>query len=352
MNKLDEEPSQFSMENVVATAINVIKTESMKPSTIKVYTRQIHKLFTELKEREEDFLFYKECPKCLLFDPKRIYNWLGDKPWGVKLSDRTLKNYLSVILSLVRNYKQDSKEIEDTYTTYYTNFNTLKNSLNAEQEKQEPKEKEIQLKDISMKKLRTGMGFWEKKCKGQDNIDAYSAFMYAMGHIHLDEVLRNELADIVLTEDYIPAIEQPNQNFIWVKGRNTKLLVIRSNKVRNPSRGDMPKEVWIKGKTNTAINKYVQILHRQDIFLDTPIPFCYSSKSKCCNKMSSSLFSQNFRKLWEHIDLPISTTDLRKVYAMDVRKEFGGNLLKEKEACRKLDHNKDTHDKHYILEFK
>ena len=97
---------------------------------------------------------------------------------------------------------------------------------------------------------------------------------------------------------------------------------------------------------------YTKDKNGQDILLDNPIPFCYSSKSKCNSKMSSSLFSQNFRKLWEHIDLPISTTDLRKVYAMDVRKEFGGNLLKEKEACMKLDHNKDTHDKHYILEFK
>ena len=36
---------------------------------------------------------------------------------------------------------------------------------------------------------------------------------------------------------------------------------------------------------------------------------------------------------------------------MDVRDKYKGNLIKEKEACAKLDHSKETHDKHYILHF-
>lgn len=357
INMTDEEITAIefentSMTNIVETTINKIRTETMKDSTIKVYRRQLGKLYNALKDSELDFKFYKECPQILLYNPKLFLDWIKDKPYGVKLSDRTLKNYLSLVLSIVRNYRQENKEFELAYNTIFYFFNTLKNSLNAEQEKQEPKEKEEDLKELDMTKLKSYMNYWERKTRGKDNKDCYSAFMYAMGHIHLDQVLRNELCDMIITKDWLPMCEEDkNVNFIWDKGRNKKLLVIRSNKVRNPDRGDKPKEVWLEGKVNTAINKYIQVLGRNDITLDNPIPFCWSIKDKNCCKMSSSNYSQLFRKLFEHKGYPISTTDLRKVYAMTVRKEHGGNLLKEKEACLKLDHSKDTHDKHYILDF-
>ena len=102
----------------------------------------------------------------------------------------------------------------------------------------------------------------------------------------------------------------------------------------------------------TQQKKFIQILRRNDFHIDSPTPFCWSITDECPKEMSSSLYSQNFRKLFKHRDLPISTTDMRKIYAMSVRHEFKGNLIKEKEACEKLDHSKDTHDKHYILEFK
>lgn len=345
---------QESMESIVANAVSVMKTETMKPSTINVYTRQIKKLYTELSatsDVEKWGSFHKYIPNFFVYNPKGTIEWLENKPWGVKLSDRTLKNYLSVIQVLLRNYKNDNANTLDAYETYFTHFNTLKNSLNAEQEKQLPKEDELILKDLTMEKLSKYMVYWEKKCKGIDNTDVYSGFMYAMGHIHLDQVLRNELKDIIISDEYLVAVDYPKTNFIWNKGRNAKLLVIRQNKVRHVDRGDPPKEVWIKGKVNTAINKYIQILHRNDIFLDSPKPFCWSVADKTNKEMSSSLYSQTFRKLFAHEKLPISTTDLRKVYAIEIRKKHGGNLLKEKEACNKLDHNKDTHDKHYILEF-
>tara|TARA_R110002096_G_scaffold43769_1_gene118068 strand:+ start:1602 stop:2735 length:1134 start_codon:yes stop_codon:yes gene_type:complete len=356
-SQFDEEADEIekevrSIEDLLATTLKIIKTETMKESTLKTYSRLLRKLYSAMKDHYADsFLFHKECPKEILFNPKAFMTWLEDKPYGVKLSERSLKNYLSLILSLVRNYKQDGEEFVLAYDIYFQHFNTIKNSLNAEQEKQLPKEKEISLKGVSMDTLRTYMNHWAKKCKGVDNTDCYSGYMYALGHIHLDQVLRNELADMTMSKDYLPAIDYPKTNFIWNKGRNAKLLVIRQNKVRNPDRNDPPKEVWLKGKVNTAINKYIQILHRCDIFMDSPIPFSWGIKEKCCVKQTSSNYSQNFRKLFTPYCLPISTTDLRKIYAMDIRKQHGGNLIKEKEACEKLDHSKDTHDKHYILDF-
>ena len=356
-SKAEEEAEEIeqevrSIEDLLATTLKIIKTETMKESTLKTYSRLLRKLYSAMKDHyAENFLFHKECPKEILFNPKDFMSWLEDKPYGVKLSERSLKNYLSLILSLVRNYKQDGEEFELAYDIYFQHFNTIKNSLNAEQEKQQPKEKEVSLKGVSMDTLKSYMNHWEKKCKGQDNMDCYSAYMYALGHIHLDQVLRNELADMVMSDEYLPAVDNPKTNFIWNKGRNAKLLVIRQNKVRNPDRKDPPKEVWLKGKVNTAINKYIQILHRNDIFLDSPIPFCWGLKELKCVKQTSSNYSQNFRKLFAPYCLPISTTDLRKIYAMDVREKHGGNLIKEKEACEKLDHSKDTHDKHYILDF-
>ena len=138
-----------------------------------------------------------------------------------------------------------------------------------------------------------------------------------------------------------------------------KVMVIRNNKVRNPARGDEPKEVYLKGAVNSAINKYVQVLKNVsdgDMWADamseeTNFRMRLAFHGYPDNPCSSSQYSQLFKKIWEHLGLELTTTQLRKVYAMDVRKKFGGNLVKEKEACAKLDHSKDTHDKHYILDF-
>lgn len=343
---------EASVDNLTEIAIEQIKTATMKDTTIKVYRRLVHKLIEEIKTLEGDNLrFYKSIPFFIYYNPDGFLKWLFDKPWGVALSQRSVKNYLSLVCSWIRNYINDDVNGKSAYELYFKKMCEIRDKLDKKQEKQEPKEKEIILKEYTLNHLFKFMLFWDKKCQGKANLDCYSGFMYAMGHIHIDQVLRNELTTVLLSKDYLIGDEHKKTNFIWLKGRNQKLLVIRDNKVRNADRGDPAKEVWLSGKVNTAINKYIQILRRNDFHIDTPTPFCWSITDDCPKEMSSSLYSQNFRKLFKHRDLPISTTDMRKIYAMDVRKEFKGNLIKEKEACAKLDHSKDTHDKHYILEF-
>ena len=135
-------------------------------------------------------------------------------------------------------------------------------------------------------------------------------------------------------------------------------MVIRNNKVRNPSRGDPAKEVILKGSINTAINKYKQVLTNKHGNLNSVIPLVISkhfTNSGCSGdgseNISSSHYSQLFKKIWKHKEYDLSTTQLRKIYAMDIRDKYKGNLIKEKEACEKLDHSNDTHNKHYILDF-
>jgi len=361
---------KVSLENVIALALKEIKIGSptIKASSLKVYERQIRKLYNEMKAQVKPFDFFKtdetfSCPRWWLDIPKDVIEWLNNSPWGTPLSERTIKNYISVIMSLVRNHKKYSG---NPYEVYFNHFSSVKASADAKQELQQPKESELDLKDLDMDKLGSFMKVWEKKTKGNDNKNAYAGFMYALGHLHLDQVLRNEACEMVITAEYLVQQDYPDTNFIWNKGRNMKLMVIRNNKVRNPERGDPAKEVWLKGKVNTALNKYIQILERNDIYKckfeeccgkdcggcdKKEVPFCWSVKKKRPEFMSSSNFSQQFRNLFEPKGYPISTTQLRKVYSIDIRNKYNGNLIKEKEACMKLDHSKDTHDKHYVLQF-
>ena len=176
-----------------------------------------------------------------------------------------------------------------------------------------------------------------------------------IGHIHIDQVLRNECATMLMSREYLEKSAYPNTNFVWVKGRNQKLLVIRNNKVRNPALEHEPKEVYLKGAVNTAINKYLAVLGNNEKVLgethNDRMPLIHSNKWDESECISSSHYSQVFKKVWEHKELELTTTMVRKIYAMDVRDKYKGNLIKEKEACEKLDHTKDTHDKHYILHF-
>tara|TARA_R110002012_G_scaffold54242_1_gene139143 strand:+ start:1422 stop:2450 length:1029 start_codon:yes stop_codon:yes gene_type:complete len=337
------------IENSVSLAILHIAKHSpkLKDSTKSTYARLLRKFYKVLLDETDDLRLVEDIPKPL-YEPKKIILMLEDSDWGKALKDRSRKNYLSLILTLFRPLKETQQPIYDEYRKA---FDILKGDLDAKQIQQEPTENEQHLKDITMLDLRHSLNHHFNKIRGAHSKDIKSAMLNMLGHLHLDEVLRNEASDMVMTNDYLPVEIAPKLNFIWLKGRNVKLMVIRNNKVRNPDRGDEPKEVYIKGKLNTAINKYTQILTNNGYAIDNYAPLVYSKSWGDNVCISSSHYSQVFKEIWAHRDLELTTTMVRKIYAMDIRNTYKGNLVKEIEACKKLDHSQETHNKHYILNF-
>ena len=334
------------------TAMTIAKIREAKPvkdSTANTYTRMLRKLYLNLGAKNLDMRMDLGLPMCIT-DPKLILKEIENSEWR----DNTKKNYLGLMLTMVKACGLP----DDIYTEYRKAFDIMKASNDAKQEKQEPKENELELKDVSLDELKRSLSTHFNKVRGSDSKDIESAMLNMLGHIHIDQVLRNECATMLLTKEYLVKQDHPETNFIWLKGRNQKLMVIRNNKVRNPALGHEPKEVYLKGVVNTAINKYVQVLKNNYGELMDEIPLVHTknftnsgTSGDGSENISSSHYSQVFKKVWEHKQLEITTTMLRKIYAMDVRDKYKGNLIKEKEACAKLDHSKETHDKHYILHF-
>jgi len=349
-NKMLKTPEEF-----IECSVGLIKINSptVKPSTISTYSRLFRKLYTEIIETDPDVKLHSvEIPiPTYIFQPDLLVNLINNSTWGVGLKDQTRKNYISLILTLFRGLKDINTECLNAYSAYREYFDILKGGLDAEQIKQKPTENEMDLKGLTIDKLKKALSKHSNKIRKSDSKDINTAMLNMLGHLHCEEVLRNEACDMMLSNKYITAIDAPDLNFIWYKGRNLKLMVIRNNKVRNPTRGDEPKEVWIKGSLNTAINKYIQILQNNDITYNDRgvMPLVYSKSYPNC--ITSSHYSQLFKKVWDFQDLELTTTMVRKIYAIEIREKFKGNLIKEDEACKKLDHSKDTHDKHYILDF-
>ncbi len=339
-------------ENAIQLAIDRIKktNPNLKESTQKTYMRLLRKFYGDISINKKDMRIVDGIPMCL-YEAQDIIKYFNTSDWGKALKDRSRKNYLSLILTLFRGLKETKQGV---YDDYRKEFDKLKDQLDTQQIKQQPTEEELQLKDLKFDNLKKALNYHYNKVRKGGATDLESALLNLLGHLHIDQVLRNEACDMIMSEHYLTEEDHPNQNFIWLKGRNAKLMVIRNNKVRNPARGDKAKEVYLKGSINTAINKYLQVLENNDEPIpngDNTYPLVHSKTYKDKGCISSSHYSQLFKKIWSHIGLTLTSTMIRKTYAMDMRDKFKGNLLKEKEACEKLDHSKDTHDKHYILFF-
>ena len=67
--------------------------------------------------------------------------------------------------------------------------------------------------------------------------------------------------------------------------------------------------------------------------------------------MSSANYVGLVKRVWKHMDLDLTSTLIRKVYAMDIRTQYNGKLSEEMKACVKLDHSKQIHDTNYIVFF-
>ena len=345
------EPSVIAIMKLVRS----VKT-SMKDSTAKTYTRMLRRLFDHLSDKGKDMTLEKDImPKCLL----NVEDMLKDIEETYK-KDNTKKNQLSFMLTLMRCYIGDDYEKDDLYKGYRKAFDIIKASNHSKQEQQEPTGDEIHLKGVDMDQCERALSHHFNKVRGAKSKNIKSAMLNMLGHLHCDQVLRNEAHNMMLSKHYLQEEHYPNTNFIWVKGRNVKMMVIRNNKVRNPELdGYKPKEEILRGKVNTAINKYIQVLTNVYGEYGNIVPLVHSknwSAETCsldCYCISSSTYSQLFKDIWAHKfeNFSLTTTLLRKVYAMDVRDKYKGNLVKEKIALNKLDHSAETHNLHYIVNF-
>ena len=328
----------------------------MKDSTASTYTRMLRKLCQAYGDKGKDMtMTLGLIPACFL-NALDILKEIELSDW----KDSTKKNNMSLMLTMLRCFLGDDKYLDsETYQTYRSAFDKLKASNYAKQEQQKPTETEAGLEGIHFDRLPTYLNTHMNKIRSGTSKDLKSALLNMLGHLHCDQVLRNECAGMMLTKNYLDKDDYPKTNFIWNKGRNVKMLVIRDNKVRNADLGNEPKEVWLKGKVNTAINKYIQVLSNTlNVALMDVVPLVTSknftnslTSGDGSENISSSHYSQVFKGIWEHKGFNLTTTQVRKLYAMDVRDKFKGNLLKEKEACIKLDHSESTHNLHYILDF-
>jgi hypothetical protein len=336
----------------VCSGLDAIKEtgNGYKDSTLSTYGRNINKLYSDM---------YKAGLNMKIED--RLVSSLKDSDAVIKiieggtLTDRTIKNYYGLLITLTRGL--DS--YKDAYKAYRTNFDMIKKTLDTKQEEQKPKDKELILKDLSLGKLEKHLNIHYKKIMSSKKKDLEASTLYMLGLLHLDQVLRNEACDMVLTDKYLPIDIYPKANFIYNAGRNSKKMIIRNNKVRNPDfegyKG--PKEVKLSQKLNSAINRHIETLKNNNLYMDNkPIPLILKRLDKGGEydkdwECSSSHYSYLMKRIWRHKGWELTSTLIRKLYAIDVRQTYKGNLLQEKVACEKLDHSKDTHDKHYVIYF-
>jgi hypothetical protein len=332
--------------NLIQLSVDAILKDNpdIKETTLKTYNRQLNKLYNELYLKYGSLELLSNLPEVLL-EPKKVLVVLYNEQWD--LSENSIKNYLSVIMSVIRN----EPDYEKVYFDYQKAFNKLRDSINEKVIQQKPKtEAEEELEHICMDDLEGYLYHHKKRTEGKENKDIDSAMLYMLGHLHLEQVLRNEPATMKLTSRYITTEEDENVNFIWAKNRNEKRMIIRNNKVRNPKKENYKaKEVKLGKRLNTALNKYIQILDRNGISIEDPIPLVHRKKGE--GEMSSANYTGIVKKIWAHRDIEMTSTLIRKLYSIEVRKEHNGKILEEKKACEKLDHSKDTHDKNYVIMF-
>ena len=349
---------QDNYEEQVQLSIKFLRSQkpNLKETTLSTYTRMLRKMYITYGVFGLDMEMSLGLMPMCFFESNEILKLIDDS----ETKKSTKKNTMALVLTLVRCYLGE-KEYENSplYITYRTAFDVMRGANLAKQEHQLPTDAESQLKTIKFDDLALSLNTLTNKIRKANSKDVKTATLAMLGHIHIDQVLRNECAGMMLTDKYLDKDEFPKINFIWNKGRNVKLMVIRDNKVRNAELGQEPKEVWLKGKVNSAINKYIQVVKNKHGPCPTmPMPLIISknwTNTKWSpdgeENISSSHYSQLFKEIWKHKNLSLTTTQLRKIYAMDIRDKYNGNLLKEKEACEKLDHSDSTHNLHYILDF-
>ena len=239
---------------------------------------------------------------------------------------------------------------DEAYKLYRKNFDEIKGTITEKSIKQEPTEKDKVLEGLSIKTLEGHLHYHYKKIMASKKNDEEAARLYMLGFLHTTQALRNEAADMILSNVYLTTDMDPKTNFIYCKGRNSKVMVIRNNKVRNPDRGDPAKEVKLSKKCNSAVNRYIETMKNLEKF-QPRMRLCPKPENSALDSMSSSNYTYLFKKIWEHQKLELTSTSLRKLYAIDIRKQHKGKMTEEIAACEVLDHSQGTHNLDYVIYF-
>ena len=318
-----------------------LNNPSLRASSVSSYIKVLWRLVDALDALNYQIDYIDNIPFCLLKD----YEAVGEYIHGQEKSPHTTKMNFTVLVSLLRGVAMDNPgTVKDALDYYREEFEKVAKIIVEGRMKQEPTEKELVLKDLNINVLKKGLKHHEKKMK-ENPADIETAVLLFAGTLATEFCLRNEPANIVISNYYLDAVEYPKTNFIWNKGRNKKMLVIRENKVRTGGL-DPEKTLWITGHLNRIFNIYLRAYCASDI-----IPLIWKSKGDLSVNITGSGYCSMLKRVWTHMDLEMTSTLIRKIFAIDIRKEHGGKLTEEMKACDVLDHGIVVHNTNYVLFF-
>ena len=324
---------------------------SLREKTQDTYVNILWRLIKGLEADGYQTSMIGSIPFVLLKDYEAVVEFIKNLKKGMS----TTKNYISVCISLVRGVALDNPGICDDACKYYRKAqDELLVQISQKQQEQLPSEKEEFLKDLSMVELKRGLRYHLQLLK-KDPLDIETAVLLFVGTLATEFCLRNEPANMMLSNKYLNKIEYPKTNFLWNKGRNKKVMVIRENKVRVGGK-DPEKTLEVTGELNSIINRYLRAYLYCDPGVEEglkhgPMPLLYKSKGDLNENISGSGYCAMLKRVWAHKNINMTSTLVRKLFSIDIRKKYNGKLSEEVKACEKLDHGLHVHNTNYILFF-
>ena len=98
-------------------------------------------------------------PFAFKYNSIQVVNVINKQLWldePKEITERTKKNYFAVLLSLLRGSALDEPD-SDYLKNYTYHFETLNNNIKSMEMTQSTKPKELQLKDLTIRKLLKGL---------------------------------------------------------------------------------------------------------------------------------------------------------------------------------------------------
>jgi len=327
----------------------LLNNPMLRENTIKSYCNTLWRLCEDL---EEETRYIGNIPFILLKDYEKVTDFILNSEKGKSAK----KSHFSVIISLCRGMALDNPGVCAVALAHYRkNHESLLKEIGQKQIEQKPSKKEEIIKTLNMDMLKNGLKYHSQALKKNPN-DIESAVLLMAGTLSTELMLRNEPADMVISNKYLDEITHPKTNYLWNKGRNKKYIIIRENKVRVGGR-DEEKRVEIKGHLNRTINAYLRSYWSVDPSAEDAVkegdivPLLYKTKGDISKNISGPGYCSMLKRVWAHMDIKMTSTLIRKTFAIDIRKKHGGKLKEEIEACNILDHGMGVHNTNYILFF-
>ena len=325
---------------------------ALRPNSVKSYCGIVWRLIQGLEEANYNGQWVGNIPFVILKDYEAVCEYI------IKLgkSDVTTKNYFSVVVSLIRGMAIDNPGIcEEACAHYRKHHDTYIKKIGDKLKEQKPTEKETFIETLNISLLKKGLKHHDKLLK-TNPFDVETAVLLFVGTLATELCLRNEPSTMVISNVYLDETEYPKTNYIWNKGRNKKIMIIRENKVRVGG-VDPERRIEITGTLNSVINKYLRAYLYCDPSCDDDlnegrtIPLIWKTKGDINENISGAGYCAMLKRVWAHMDIQMTSTLIRKIFAIDIRKEHGGKMTEEIKACEKLDHSLSVHNASYVLFF-